>query len=89
MKREIFILFFAFSLVFGTFPNSDNPITELPLLSRPSTTSYTVNIFHEAPCNSWNAILTSNYIPPALPASGNWNMIILDMMVSEICVIDF
>lgn len=81
MQHRALTFISAITIVFGSFPNSDNPITELPLLSRPTTPSYTVNIFHEAPCSSWNAILTSNYNPPSVSITGTWSKIILDMKV--------
>ena len=70
----LFYLGFSFS-----FPESGNPITQEPPLERPVTKSITVSIFDNAPCSSWNTVLTADYIPP----NGRlWNKIVLDFKVS-------
>jgi hypothetical protein len=63
------------------FPESGDPITEEPPLERPATKSYKVQIFDQAPCSSWSAVLTSLFEPP--PSEGPWSRIILDFSASE------
>jgi hypothetical protein len=73
--------FLSLALAFGSFPEYDDPITEEPLLVRPSTASQTVMIFENVACKSWNEIFTNNFQPPAAPSSGSWSKIIMDMTV--------
>jgi hypothetical protein len=82
LSKALFLYFILFgeASAVDNFPESDDPITELPSLQRPSTPSHTVRVFDEAACTSWNEILTSNYEPPA---GGAWNRVIFDMMVSK------
>jgi hypothetical protein len=82
-EKVLFVYFLVSrgALAVATFPQSDDPITELPPLQRPTTASHTVRVFNEAACTSWNEILTGNYEPPI---GGSWSRVILDMMVSPL-----
>lgn len=62
-----------------SFPESGDPITEEPKLNRPNTETYVATIFENAPCSSWDLILTSQYTPPP---SSSWSRVILDFSVS-------
>jgi hypothetical protein len=62
--------------VVRSFPESGDPITEEPPLTRPNTAKERVIIFENAPCTSWDLVLTSQYTPPTLAVK--WSKVILD-----------
>jgi len=62
-----------------SFPESGDPITEEPKLVRPNTEAYVATIFENAPCSSWDLILTSQYTPPP---TTSWSRVVLDFSVS-------
>mmetsp|Transcript_13649 Transcript_13649/g.23967 ORF Transcript_13649/g.23967 Transcript_13649/m.23967 type:complete len:634 (-) Transcript_13649:125-2026(-) len=72
-------LFLGLKVVLS-FPESGDPITEEPKLNRPNTETYVATIFENAPCSSWDLILTSQYTPPP---SSSWSRVILDFSASE------
>jgi hypothetical protein len=67
--------------VVWSFPESGNPITEEPPLTRPNTAKERVIIFENAPCTSWDLVLTSKYTPPTLDVK--WSKVILDFSVLD------
>ncbi|KAJ1439728.1 peptide N-acetyl-beta-D-glucosaminyl asparaginase amidase A-domain-containing protein [Ochromonadaceae sp. CCMP2298] len=81
MVRWAFLLLaVAFLERRDAFPESGDPITQEPPLDRPTTKSYTVQIFDQAACSSWDTVLTSLFEPPP---QNPWSRIILDFSASE------